>query len=245
MSRVGSRVILHDPGPVLQGPAALRVLSAIGLGLAVAIGTEHPKVLQPVVVPDAVDVVDMDAERSASPFTKAAFLAAIFEQARLDKARLYVRTISPAHQQLFDRDNEVAARLDFAAEFGLVPGHRSKPEHYLSFAVRVRLVVGLNFGPVITSTAVFEWMVLCAQEPGRDRPDPSEMSHSEAPPTCKEAVALVVVTLDLGPVVNPFRHTPIVANMRSIVVAEMLPRPIFVQIEKTRERRTYSVSLFV
>ena len=60
---------LNYPGlatePILQGlPRFLQGLSPhvsapIGMRLAVAVGTEHPKVLQPVVVTDAIDVVDV------------------------------------------------------------------------------------------------------------------------------------------------------------------------------------------
>ena len=45
--------------------------------MAVAVGAEHAKVLEAVVACDAVDVIDVAAERFASPLRDAALLAAI------------------------------------------------------------------------------------------------------------------------------------------------------------------------
>jgi hypothetical protein len=45
----------------------------------VAVRAKHSKVLEPIVVLDAVDVVDVDAKRLSTPLAQPTFGASIFE----------------------------------------------------------------------------------------------------------------------------------------------------------------------
>ena len=60
---MAAQVILHDLGWPLQLPPLPEVPTTVRLCLAVAVGAEHPQVLQAVVVSDSVDMIDVDAER--------------------------------------------------------------------------------------------------------------------------------------------------------------------------------------
>ena len=50
-------------------------------GLAMAIRAEHAQVFKPVIILDAVDVVEMDAEGSPTPIGNSATIAPILKQA--------------------------------------------------------------------------------------------------------------------------------------------------------------------
>ena len=69
------------PVHFLQPPPSPRISAAVGLGLTVAVRAKHPEVLEPMVVLDTIDVIDVSHERLPAPFGETAFLAAIFKQA--------------------------------------------------------------------------------------------------------------------------------------------------------------------
>jgi hypothetical protein len=54
----------------------------------VAVRAQHSQILQAIVVPDAVDVIDLNAEVLAPPFAQATVLAPIFKYTSPDQAVL-------------------------------------------------------------------------------------------------------------------------------------------------------------
>src|SRR5436189_4507535 len=66
------------------------------LGLAVTVRAEQPEVLEPVVAPVAVHVVERHGQRAAAPLVDLALLAAILLEAGPYEAALYVHPIAAA-----------------------------------------------------------------------------------------------------------------------------------------------------
>jgi len=60
----------------------------------VAVRTEHPQVFQAVIVPDAVDVIEMHVEHLATPFGETARLAAVPKESGSNEARFDVLSVS-------------------------------------------------------------------------------------------------------------------------------------------------------
>jgi ribosomal protein L32E len=55
----------------------------------VTVRAEHPKIFQPVIVANAVDVVDLDGQRSAPPFAQAAPIATVYDYTSPEQVALY------------------------------------------------------------------------------------------------------------------------------------------------------------
>jgi hypothetical protein len=69
----------------------------------VAVGAQQLQVLQPVVLPVAVYVMEDDQERGASPFGKTAQLAPVCLQPEPHEAHLDVTAVARLCQQVFER----------------------------------------------------------------------------------------------------------------------------------------------
>jgi hypothetical protein len=68
-----------------------------------AVGTEHPKILQPVVVRDAVDMVDVHRERLPPPLAEPTLLATVFKESRMEQAFFDMGAAAGTHEELVNR----------------------------------------------------------------------------------------------------------------------------------------------
>ncbi len=93
LTRIAATVILHCWRGVLQGPfPSFDITAAVCVRLAVTIRAKHSQILEAMVIPDAVNVVDMHRNRLASPVAQAALLANIFQHASLEQPPFYSPT---------------------------------------------------------------------------------------------------------------------------------------------------------
>ena len=67
--------------------------------MTVAVWAEHAKVLKPMVISHAVDVVDVNIQRAPPPLADTAFLASICEDSRGEQAPFHVLAASAARKQ--------------------------------------------------------------------------------------------------------------------------------------------------
>lgn len=73
----GSERLYHARGAGPCNDRPLQVAAAIGRGLAVAVRAEHAQIFEAVIVPYAVNVVEVHIERLSEPISQAAGLAAV------------------------------------------------------------------------------------------------------------------------------------------------------------------------
>lgn len=120
-----------------------------------AVGTQQPQVLQPVVQSVAVDVVKGERQALSPPALQAAVLAAGLLQAGGKQALLEVVStpVRVRDAELFD-GSVSWTRLEVAALDGVVPGRRRQTEARQAISSRVPLVVeALNRLPVVAAGA--------------------------------------------------------------------------------------------
>ena len=94
---------------------------------------EHPEILNPVVVTDPVDVVDLNGEGFAPPFAYAAPVATIPEYTSLQQVALHGRP--GARGEDFRQRPSPRAGPQLATPYGLRPGRRAKSEPLAAFPV--------------------------------------------------------------------------------------------------------------
>ena len=124
--------------------------------LAVAVGTEQPEILKPVVVGYAVDVVERERQRPVAPLGEPALFTFVLLQALADQAPFEVEPMGPTalDQKLAERGCR-RARDQLAPLNRAVPRSRreSEPQPARSKA-RSLVVIGLDGGPVVTPAAI-------------------------------------------------------------------------------------------
>jgi hypothetical protein len=81
---------------------------------------EHPKILDPIIIPNTVDMVDLNRERLAPPFVNSAQRAPIDKYTSPDQAVLDDLS-GGMPKDAFDRKS-LHARHDLPAPYGLGPG---------------------------------------------------------------------------------------------------------------------------
>src|SRR5919202_7129523 len=96
------RVRVPPPAP-FRAAFARAVVRAIGLPVRVAVGTKEPQVLEPMVVANAVAMVELQNQRPPTPFGDAALLARVRQQCFADQAlpQLEAVAIGAALHQYF------------------------------------------------------------------------------------------------------------------------------------------------
>jgi len=110
---------------------------------------EHPEVLQAVVVPDAVAVVDLDGEWLPPPVGDAASAATIFKYTSLEQAALYLRSALCILENIVDRHLPSAGSQASLSD-GRSPGGRAEAEAKQALAVAMaRVVERLDRRPVV------------------------------------------------------------------------------------------------
>src|SRR5579884_2787757 len=98
-----------------------------------AVRAEHAQVLHAMIGPDAVDVVDLDGEGLAPPFTEPTLVAPVAEHPRRQQTTLY-GTAKAAALQDFVQGLRKRPGDDCTAPDGLRPGERGEPELLLASA---------------------------------------------------------------------------------------------------------------
>ena len=125
------------------------------LGLAVAVRAEHLEVLEPVVRPVAVDVVQRHRQRPPEPLVDPAHLATVLLQARADQALLDMVATAGRRQKLTDR-HAVRPRPDLPALLRLVPALPGEAELQLALRDAVAgVVIRLDRVPVVAPRTPF------------------------------------------------------------------------------------------
>ena len=121
-----------------------------GLRLAVAIRAQHAKIFEPVVVPDSVDVVDLDGERFPPPVRNSALDATVYKEALLQEAQFHVRAVAALDKNPGDWFCPGSCSKH-ASMNGVGPRSSAKPELYPAGPVRIAVIVkSLDLGPVVT-----------------------------------------------------------------------------------------------
>jgi hypothetical protein len=169
----------------------------------VTVRTEHPEILEPIVVLDAVDVVELNAEVSSSPFCQSTVLAPIFKYTSPDQAVLDMGSRFRPSQHFGDRHAKWAGRY-FSSEASFPPAARVEAEFGTTLAVGVPfIVIPLDLGPIVLAPAVTVGCHLRTQLAAADRLDPGGVREPEPVLTFYEAVPLVVEPLYLTPIIDP------------------------------------------
>lgn len=139
----------------MQLAEALSVAPPVRRRLAVAVRAEHLKVLEAVIRPDSVDVIEVHEERPSSPLRQTALSAPVLEEAFVDESGLYVVPVA-----LWRREEDLDRHrgppgLDLAALLRLLPRAGAETEARPAFAIGMPfVVVCLHGGPVVASPAV-------------------------------------------------------------------------------------------
>ena len=84
------------------------------------------------------------------------------------------------------------------------------------------IIIGLNLSPVVFASPIGKKRWSRAYPAALDRFDPRRVREAKAFLALDESVPQVVIILNVVPIVNAAWHTNIIANMRSIVVANVL-----------------------
>ncbi len=127
----------------------------IGRRLAVAVRAKHPQVLETVVIPGAIDVIEVHVERLSQPLVQAANLALVLQQLRFQEPHFDVPPTSLGRrEQLRDRHSRFA-RYDLTTFYSLGPclGAEAKMNGRLTIAVP-GIVICLHFAPIILPSPI-------------------------------------------------------------------------------------------
>jgi hypothetical protein len=179
----------------------------------VTVRAEHPKILDPVVIANTVDMVDLNREWFAPPFVDSAQRAAIHQYTSLDQAALDHLSLG-LQQNALDRE-ALYARSDLAAPNGLRPRGGAKAESFGARSVRMAfVVVALHGAPVVSLPRVGVWFArrVDADIAQADRLRPRGVRDTEPQPAPNESVPGVDIRLHRLPVkplasASSCRHT--------------------------------------
>ncbi len=173
-----------------------------GLRLAVTVRAEHSEILDSMIVANAVDVVDLDGQRTAPPFTQAAPVATVFDYTSLEQVSLNCLP-APRLGHRLGKGKADRSRHDSSGSYGLGP--RSSAEAELGAALPVAgtgLVVDAYRAPIIAFPAVG---IRAARAVDHDiaEPDcllPRGMGNAKSRPALPEPVSSVDIRLHRRPV---------------------------------------------
>jgi hypothetical protein len=130
----------------------MSVAPAVSVRLRVAVGAQELQVLEPVVAPVAVDVVELHVERPPKPLGQTADLAPVFLHTLLEEARFQVTAIglrSVVDEQRFEGHGSGTGNHR-ATLHGLLPASKRETEDGRAFANGKAVVVcSLNRVPVV------------------------------------------------------------------------------------------------
>ena len=204
------------------------VASAVCRSLAVAVRAQHAKVLDPMVVSDAVDVVDVHPNGRAVPFGQAARGTNLRKKPGGKQAEFDVASAASPGEQFIDW-HRARTGLDFAPQARFVPRLCGKAEPLHAFAISVaRVVITLDFGPVVDPPPVVAGgrPLSRPQAPhefaSSQSPHPRRVAEAEVSPALRKTMALIVEFLDRCPIVHP-PHAHIIIEQTFECVAKMLP----------------------
>jgi hypothetical protein len=163
--------------------------------------TEHPQILDPVVITYAVDVVDLNGNGLAPPFINAAYRATIHKYTSSDQVALDDRSARLPEDAFQWQAPD--PRHQIAAPDSLRPGNGAEAECFRALPVRVAAVVKrLNGFPIVALTRVMIRLSrhVDAKIAAFDRLDPRRVCDAETLVTRFESVAGIDVRLDPSPV---------------------------------------------
>lgn len=203
---------LHQPGLLDCRFASARVPAREGLRLDVAVRAEHPEIFQPVVVPNAVSMIDLDGQGLPPPAVQAAFIADVPEYTSLDQAPFDGAPVAAPGQDLLDGPAP-GTRPHAPPADRLGPGHQREAEPLAAVTDRVAGIVVLLHGRPIVACRHRRG----AKAPPPDRLVPSCQLESEALAARVPIVAGIVVCLHGSPIVCA--HVANVAEGRATGVA--------------------------
>jgi hypothetical protein len=116
----------------------------------VTVGAEEREVLEAIVVPLAVAVVELERQRGVTPFGDAALLASVLLEAGGDEAELDVRPMARDFDEQLLKRHRVWTRRNRPSLHGIGPRPGREAELLRALALGVTLVVvGLNGLPVV------------------------------------------------------------------------------------------------
>lgn|SRR5581483_10706539 len=202
---------LHQPGSASEGSYAPSLIPRCKcVGLTVTVRAQHAQVLQPVVVPHAVNVVQLNHERLPLPLGQSAYRTDVFEKAGSEEVLFDGAAVLGLSQDLHQRP-AVTPSAERASANGLRPRGCGEAESSPAFAVRVpAIVVHLNGSPIDRRS-----LKRRAQTAKPDRLVPGADRKAELFDARVSSVSAIVEPLHLVPVVPSSLAPP-----HAVIVAE-------------------------
>ncbi len=135
---------------------AFDVSGGEGFRLTVTVRAEHPEILYPIVIPDPIDVVDLNAERLTPPLRYPTRTATIFKYTSLEQVPLYGQPGTLGKNDV--KGPAAGSCTEFSAVDGLRPRGCGKSETLSALSVGVSCIVEpLHIRPIELPAPIVKW----------------------------------------------------------------------------------------